>query len=320
MFSSFAVLAVLLRIQSKMSLEEEVFKIGKQLEKIVGEEGTMDSDGAVDLLKRLKDLPITLEVLQKTRIGMSVNTLRKKSENSDLQTQAKALIKSWKKLLPEKSGGKTEENGDRSKTPVSEKSSRSSSPAQSTKSSSSAPSTPQDNKAVTFPPPKVTGDSVRGKCREMIVNSLKVEVEFDQVMTPEDFAAACEECIFQEFKDTNAKYKQRVRSRVSNLRDAKNPLLKVKVLSGQITPEKFATMPTEEMASDEMKQLRQEIAKEGIREAQVAKHQGTETNLFKCGKCGKRKTTYTQLQTRSADEPMTTFVLCLDCGNRWKFC
>ncbi|CAH3161886.1 unnamed protein product [Porites lobata] len=303
-----------------MSLEEEVFKIGKQLEKIVGEEGTMDSDGAVDLLKRLKDLPITLEVLQKTRIGMSVNTLRKKSENSDLQTQAKALIKSWKKLLPEKSGGKTEENGDRSKTPVSEKSSRSSSPAQSTKSSSSAPSTPQDNKAVTFPPPKVTGDSVRGKCREMIVNSLKVEVEFDQVMTPEDFAAACEECIFQEFKDTNAKYKQRVRSRVSNLRDAKNPLLKVKVLSGQITPEKFATMPTEEMASDEMKQLRQEIAKEGIREAQVAKNQGTETNLFKCGKCGKRKTTYTQLQTRSADEPMTTFVLCLDCGNRWKVC
>lgn len=60
----------------------------------------MDSDGAVDLLKRLKDLPITLEVLQKTRIGMSVNTLRKKSEKSDLQTQAKALIKSWKKLLP----------------------------------------------------------------------------------------------------------------------------------------------------------------------------------------------------------------------------
>ena len=62
----------------------------------------MDSDSAVDLLKRLKDLPITLEVLQKTRIGMSVNTLRKKSENSDLQTQAKSLIKSWKKLLPGK--------------------------------------------------------------------------------------------------------------------------------------------------------------------------------------------------------------------------
>ena len=72
------------------------------------------------------------------------------------------------------------------------------------------------------------------------------------------------------------------------------------------------------MASEEMKQFRQECAKEGIRDAQVAKNQGTETELFKCGKCGKRRTTYTQLQTRSADEPMTTFVLCLDCGNRWK--
>lgn len=72
------------------------------------------------------------------------------------------------------------------------------------------------------------------------------------------------------------------------------------------------------MASDEMKKFRQECAKESIREAQVAKNQGTETALFKCAKCGKRKTTYTQLQTRSADEPMTTFVLCLECGNRWK--
>ncbi len=42
--------------------------------------------------------------------------------------------------------------------------------------------------------------------------------------------------------------------------------------------------------------------------------------LLRCGKCKKYKTTYTQLQTRSADESLTTFVLCLECGNRWKFC
>ena len=40
--------------------------------------------------------------------------------------------------------------------------------------------------------------------------------------------------------------------------------------------------------------------------------------FFKCGKCKTYKTTYTQAQTRSADEPMTTFVLCLNCNNRWK--
>jgi DNA-directed RNA polymerase subunit M/transcription elongation factor TFIIS len=42
------------------------------------------------------------------------------------------------------------------------------------------------------------------------------------------------------------------------------------------------------------------------------------TDIYKCGKCHKRECVYYQLQTRSADEPMTTFVTCLNCGKRWK--
>jgi transcription elongation factor S-II len=42
------------------------------------------------------------------------------------------------------------------------------------------------------------------------------------------------------------------------------------------------------------------------------------TDEFTCFKCKKNKCTYYQLQTRSADEPMTTFVTCVNCGNRWK--
>lgn len=42
--------------------------------------------------------------------------------------------------------------------------------------------------------------------------------------------------------------------------------------------------------------------------------------IFKCRKCGSKKTTYYQLQTRSADEPMTTYVTCTSCDNHWKFC
>lgn len=38
-----------------------------------------------------------------------------------------------------------------------------------------------------------------------------------------------------------------------------------------------------------------------------------------CGRCKSYKTTYYQLQTRSADEPMTTFVSCTKCNNRWKY-
>tara|TARA_Y100000389_G_scaffold72040_1_gene68793 strand:- start:4021 stop:4536 length:516 start_codon:yes stop_codon:yes gene_type:complete len=42
------------------------------------------------------------------------------------------------------------------------------------------------------------------------------------------------------------------------------------------------------------------------------------TDNFTCGKCKSRACTYYQLQTRSSDEPMTTFVTCTVCGSRWK--
>ena len=39
-----------------------------------------------------------------------------------------------------------------------------------------------------------------------------------------------------------------------------------------------------------------------------------------CSRCKKKsRCDYYQMQTRSADEPMTTFVTCLDCGKKWKF-
>ncbi len=40
---------------------------------------------------------------------------------------------------------------------------------------------------------------------------------------------------------------------------------------------------------------------------------------FTCRKCKSNNCSHYQLQTRSADEPMTTFVSCQDCGHRWKF-
>ena len=46
---------------------------------------------------------------------------------------------------------------------------------------------------------------------------------------------------------------------------------------------------------------------------------GTRTNEYKCGRCKEKNCTYYQLQVRSSDEPMTTFVNCLNCGNRWSF-
>ena len=48
------------------------------------------------------------------------------------------------------------------------------------------------------------------------------------------------------------------------------------------------------------------------------KHTKVISGVYKCRKCGGSKTTQFEMQTRSADEPMTLFIHCLDCGNQWK--
>ncbi|XP_026227403.1 transcription elongation factor A protein 3 isoform X2 [Anabas testudineus] len=170
-------------------------------------------------------------------------------------------------------------------------------------------------------PHVATGDSVRDKCIEMLAAALRTDNDYkDFGANCEGMAAEIEDHIYQEIKATDMKYKNRVRSRISNLKDPKNPGLRRNVLAGSIDLHRIATMSAEEMASDELKQLRNVLTQEAIREHQMAKTGGTTTDLLQCGKCKKKNCTYNQVQTRSADEPMTTFVLCNECGNRWKFC
>lgn len=51
--------------------------------------------------------------------------------------------------------------------------------------------------------------------------------------------------IYKELKDTGVKYRNRIRSRISNLKDAKNPNLRINVLLGLITPERLAVLTAE---------------------------------------------------------------------------
>lgn len=309
-----------------MSTEDEVLKIGKKLEKMIAN-NTTDHSSSVDLLKSLQDKKLNLNVLKTTRIGMTVNNFRKASSNDEVISLAKSLIKSWKKLLPEDNTQGNNKNGE-SKKPVSNSPENSqdgdmvdSQESQRTPEKSEdsptqrEPSSPVD---ITAPP---TTDGVRIKCRELLAGALKVDNgNVDCTSNPQNLAAHIEEYIFQEFKNTDSKYKARVRSRIANLKDSRNPKLRENVLCGLISTERIATMPTEDMANDKMKELRAKYTKEAINDHQMAKTEGTTTDLFKCGKCGKNRCTYNQMQTRSADEPMTTFVFCMECGNRWKFC
>ncbi|XP_032900918.1 transcription elongation factor A protein 3-like isoform X7 [Amblyraja radiata] len=313
-----------------MGRDETLVHIAKQLDKMVSRR---NMDGALALLQELQGMKMSLKSLQATRIGMSVNLIRKHSTNEEIIALAKILIKKWKKLLAteisvdhkaEKSSGKEGER-DRSSAVVLESRKHSKEKYKERGSGSKvtmdSPSSPTFSSPTILPPLLSTGENIRDKCIELLIAALKTDDDY------KDYGANCDKMgseievsIHQEFQKTDMKYKNRVRSRISNLKDPKNPNLRKNVLSGAIDLLHFARMSAEEMASDELKELRQVITKEAIREHQMAKTSGTTSSLFQCGKCKKKNCTYNQVQTRSADEPMTTFVLCNECGNRWKFC
>jgi len=278
--------------------EDEVSSIRRQLEKIT--EGG-DTTQALDLLKSLGELDINLPILTKTRIGMTVNALRKSSQDEETVTLAKSLIKSWKKLVPENAEKKEKKEEER-------------------KASSERKETP---KSTPSSRPGFSGDEVRSRCRDLLLGAIRGEGQLPEGCTEEgcqNIATSLEEAIFNQFKQTNQKYKNQIRSRVFNLKDKKNPGLRISLLCGIITSEKLSKMTSEEMANDDIKKQREDFVKQGINESQLAQVEGTKTDMLKCGKCKKNNCTYNQIQTRSADEPMTTFVLCNECGNRWKFC
>jgi len=302
-----------------MSAQEEVIRIQKKLNKMTSSDGS-GQEQALDLLKELQTVDINLDVLTKTLIGKTVNALRQSSQDEEVLSLTKTLIKKWKKVL---SGANNTSYGKKSSSGT-----KTSSKKDSRKEKSRDDKERDTDKARKllnqFPPSSTaTTDAVcqRSKCREMLVAVLNVDTDaFEGCASAKKLAEELEEAIFQEFKNTDMHYKNRVRSRIANLKGVKNRTLRTNFRIGTISATRLAVMTAEEMANDEVKQLREKFAKEAINDAQLATVQGTKTDLMKCGKCKKRNCTYSQLQTRSADEPMTTFVLCNECGNRWKFC
>jgi len=114
-------------------------------------------------------------------------------------------------------------------------------------------------------------------------------------------------------------YKAVVRRIIGNLDPVSyvgNTHLHTQLTSGDLTLDTLRSMTTQDMNPALYKEL---YDRQLLREqAQLEGNKAMTTEMFKCSRCKKNQCTYYQLQTRSADEPMTTFISCLNCGKRWK--
>ena len=109
-------------------------------------------------------------------------------------------------------------------------------------------------------------------------------------------------------------YTERLRTIMFNLN--KNDALLEQIKNKEIKPHKLAFMTHQEMNPEKWTPL---IEDKKIRDKNMYNPQiDANTDNFTCGKCKSKRCSYYQLQTRSGDEPMTTFVTCIDCGSRWK--
>ena len=109
-------------------------------------------------------------------------------------------------------------------------------------------------------------------------------------------------------------YIERLRTIMHNLKH--NTELMNILMNNEIKSHKIAFMTHQEMNPTRWERL---INDKKIRDKNMYNPQlDANTDNFTCRRCKSKRCSYYQLQTRSADEPMTTFVTCIDCGNRWK--
>jgi len=97
-----------------------------------------------------------------------------------------------------------------------------------------------------------------------------------------------------------------------------NQGLRESVQNGTIGLKNLITMTPYEMNPDLWNPVFERVAYKALRKQITTDATQAPDGAFTCGKCKSKKTSYYQLQTRSADEPMTCFIQCIACGSRWK--
>jgi transcription elongation factor S-II len=268
---------------------------------------------------------VSVEILKETQIGLVVGKLRK-HENKEVCSTSRQLVDSWKNAIPsslnsssssvstpEKDQSKINLKKSEEKWPNSHSNIRPESASVKEEKKRKAETTITEPKKKSAPSP--SGGDPRDTARELLSKSLGTKYHKGE-LEPDEVAKNIEEELFNIYNGVTKDYKAKIRSLTFNLKNEKNPMLRRDVLGGIITAAKLCVMPAQDLASPEDQAKRAQIEKYHLEAAQIGKEEAT-TDMFQCGRCKNRACTYYQLQTRSADEPMTTFVTCTVCKNRW---
>ncbi|KAF1835417.1 transcription elongation factor [Decorospora gaudefroyi] len=300
---------------------KEIELRGKAIGKAVSE-----GEPSASILKLLNDLKTgvhaTEDILRSTRIGVTINRLRTHKDPA-IQRLATELVAKWrdevKKKQPAKKDGpaKAAANGGATSSPAPPPSGTAS-PAPSQAKKKHDVAADKRNYKTDKVKYQVTGSEARDNCVRLMYDGLAFMSEAmpDEIL---GIAKQVEAAAYTNAGSVNEAYKTKMRSLFQNLKNKSNPQLRKRVLTGQVSPKQFVVMTHDDMKSDARRAEDKKLEQENMKEAMVAAVEKAISKEFQCGKCKQKMVSYSQAQTRSADEPMTTFCECMNCGNRWKF-
>ncbi len=136
-----------------------------------------------------------------------------------------------------------------------------------------------------------------------------------------DLSVKIEHALFQNCGSSQSQqYREKCRTIAFNIKAKNNPEFRFKVVSGVFTPEQICQLSPLEIASKSMRAEIDKMRKQKFEESKVQAPQKIQSEgLITCGRCKKKNVSYFEMQTRSADEPMTVFCECNNCGHKFKF-
>lgn len=276
----------------------------------------------INILKDLqKNVKPSEELLRTTQIGKIVNRVKGlQGVDPSIPRLASEIVSQWRNQVKSKpsatASGTSTPNGAVSpaqKTPRAESNGTSKLPT-------GVPLDKRTWKTDRVPRDKLTSEPARNNTIGLFYDGLVLGSDkvMEQVL---ESAKAVEDAVIKlpasERTHTSSAYKDKVRSLYQNLKQ--NPELRVRILDGSVSPQRLVTMTHDELKSKQQKETEKELVKQNLSNAMLPVELKSVSSHLECGKCKQKKVSFSQAQTRSADEPMTTFCECLVCGNRWKF-
>eukprot|EP01100_Stratorugosa_tubuloviscum_P007036 TRINITY_DN2968_c0_g1_i1.p1 TRINITY_DN2968_c0_g1~~TRINITY_DN2968_c0_g1_i1.p1 ORF type:complete len:331 (-),score=147.12 TRINITY_DN2968_c0_g1_i1:31-1023(-) len=330
-----------------MAVENEMLTAKKHLDSAISKQ---EYSVAIDLLTNMENMHVSAASLNNTKLGFFVGKLRK-HENEKIAKKAAQVVANWKQKIgvPSPSIGKQKSNNNNNNnnnnnkidspinTPkkpnvVKERIIQTSPKSSILSASTTSTSNLRNSGGVSNQSNSRISENVSNQSslrnsggasdlRQKMVEKFKECLIVDNPELANDaqeVATNVEEEVYKKYSfNISTEYKEHWRTLLFNIK--RNKELREDLLQMQISANKLCQMSSAELASSELRQKREESREWYAEAAQLRDNQEMATELFKCSRCKQRKCVYLQLQIRSADEPMTTFVRCTVCSKTWNF-